>query len=174
MNGRYCPEEPRGQRFQIEADCWMRLKTAALFAVGFLSVSLWLHDSARCQTSLAPPLSLAAPPSVTAEDAPPTATDDVAPPPAAARRSRASVTAKDRPPTATLSPSPKPAADYDGFNAGIVDEDTSGQTTKPVRPRPAQQPKLRQRPDSLEGQSVDQMEDEKLRRSLVICRGCKG
>jgi hypothetical protein len=129
---------------------------------------LWLHDSARCQTSLAPPLSLAAPPSVTAEDAPPIATDDVAPPAAVAKRSKPSVTAKDRPPTATLSPSPKPAADYDGFNAGIVDEDTSGQTTKPVRPR---QPKLRQSP---EGQSVDQMEDEKLRRSLVICRGCKG
>ena len=153
----------------------MRLKTAALFAVGFLSVSLWLHDSARCQTSLAPPLSLAAPPAVTAEDAPPIATDDVPPPAAVAKRSRASVTAKDRPPTATLSPSPKPAADYDGFTAGVVDdEDTSNQTTKPVRARPAQQPKLRQRPDSPEGQSVDQLEDEKLRRSLVICRGCKG
>jgi hypothetical protein len=173
MNGRYCPEGPRGQKFQIEADCRMRLKTAALFAVGFLSVSSWLHDSARCQTSLAPPLSLVAPPSVTAEDAPAIATDDVAPPAAVARRSRP-VAARDRPPTATLSPSPKAAADYDGFTAGVVDdEDTSNQTTKPLRARPAQQPKLRQRPDSPEGQSVDQMEDEKLRRSLVICRGCK-
>jgi hypothetical protein len=178
----------------------MRLKTAALFAVGFLSVSLWLHDSARCQTSLAPPLSLAAPPSATAEDAPPTATEDVPPPPAAKRskpsatakhrppaatddvppppvvtqRSTPSATAKDQPPTAALPPSPQPAADYDGFSAGIVDEDTSGQTSKPAKPRPAQPPKRRQKPDSVEGQSVDQIEDEKLRRSLVICSGCKG
>jgi hypothetical protein len=127
---------------------------------------LWLHYSARCQTSLSPPLSLAAPPAVTAEEPSPIATDHVPPPTAVAKRSRLSVTAKDRPPTATFSPSRKPAADYDGFTAGIFDDqDTSDQTTKPVKPRPAQQPKLKQRPDSLEGQSVDQLEDEKLRRT---------
>ena len=39
----------------------MRTKNAVLFAIGFLSVNFWLNDSARCQTSLAPPLSLARP-----------------------------------------------------------------------------------------------------------------
>jgi hypothetical protein len=186
----------------------MRLKNAALFAVGFLSVSSWLYGSARCETSLAPPLSLAPPASVTAKGSPPPAatnvwppmaTDDVPPPRSTAKRSAPPVTAedtlptataKDAPPTATakrsapaatakLSPSPKPAADYDGFTVGIVDEDTSGQTTLPVRPRPAKQPKLRQKLDSIEEpwarqQSVDQAEDDKLKRKLTICRGCKG
>jgi hypothetical protein len=248
----------------------MRMKNAALFALGFLSVSFWLHDSARCQTSLAPPLSLAPPPALTDRGSaapattnsvwplmatpnvsppratakgsapsattnvwPPSATDGVPPPTATAKRSVPPVTAKDAPrpaiateapptatvkdmpptapakrlapsatakdapppaiaadalPTATVKdtpptapddvsspPAPKPAADYDGFSIGIVDDrDTSGQTTRPVRPRPTKQSKLSQEPDSIEGQqSVDQAEDEKLKRKLTICRGCK-
>src|ERR1700674_5902011 len=106
------------------------------------------------------------PPRATANAWPPSATDGVPPPTATAKRSVPPVTAKDatRPaiatealPTATvkdtpptapdgvsstpvigrLSPSPKPAADYDGFSIGIDDGNTSGQTTRPVRPRPA-------------------------------------
>src|SRR6516225_10735995 len=46
----------------------MRLKSAALFAVGFLFVSFWLHGSARCQSSVAPP------PSLTGQRSPPAAT----------------------------------------------------------------------------------------------------
>jgi hypothetical protein len=206
----------------------MRLKNAALFAVGFLSVSFWLHGSARCESSLAPPLSLAppppaidkgspppattnnnvwpplatpnvSPPRATAKGSPPPATNnvwppmatDVPPPTATTKRSAPTATAKDTLPTATakearppaidnVSPTPKPAADYDGFTVGIVDDEgTSGQTSPAVRSRPAQQPKLRQQPDSIEGpwarqQSVDQAEDEKLKRKLTICRGCKG
>jgi hypothetical protein len=57
----------------------MRLKSAALFAVGFLFVSFWLHGGARCQSSLAPPLSLAPPPSVTDQGSPPAATSNVPP-----------------------------------------------------------------------------------------------
>jgi hypothetical protein len=218
----------------------MRMKNAALFALGVLSVGFSLHDSARCQTSLAPPLSLAPPPltdkgsappattnsvwppmatpnvsppratakssapSATTDVWPPSATNGVPPPPATAKRSVSPATAKDAPlpaiptealPTATvkdtpptapdhvssapvigrLPPSPKPAADYDGFSIGIVDDgDTSGHTTRPVRPRPAKQSKLSQEPDSIAGQqSVDQPEDEKLKRKLTICRGCK-
>src|SRR5262249_12004196 len=49
----------------------MRLKSAALFAVGFLFVSFWLHGGARCQSSLAPPLSLAPPPRSRANVSPP-------------------------------------------------------------------------------------------------------
>jgi hypothetical protein len=209
----------------------MRMKDAALFALGFLSVSFWLHDSARCQTSLAPPLSLAPPPPSTDKGSPPpaattsgwppmatakssapsaatnveppSAAEDV-PPPATAKRSVRPVTAKDAPrpaipteapPTATakdmpptapdhasstpvigrLPPSPKPAADYDGFSVGIVDDgDTSGERTRPVKPRRAKPSKLSQESDSIAGQqSVDQAEDEKLQRKLTICRDCK-
>jgi len=109
-----------------------------------------------------------------------------APPPAIAADARPTATVKDMPLTASdavsstpivrrLPPSPKPAADYDGFSIGIVDDGaTSGQTTRPVRPRPAKQSKLSQEPDSIAGQqSVDQAEDETLKRKLTICRGCK-
>jgi hypothetical protein len=117
------------------------------------------------------------------------ATDDVPPPPATANRSGLPVTAKgaspqaiakDTPPTAIddvspviprLPPSSKPAADYDGLTTGIVDDgDTSGQSTRPVR-RPAKQSKLRQEPDRIEGQQSVDVEDEKLKRKLTICRG---
>src|ERR1700730_3632689 len=47
----------------------MRLKSAALFAVGLLFVSFCLQGGARCQSS--PPLSLAPPPSVTDQGSPP-------------------------------------------------------------------------------------------------------
>jgi hypothetical protein len=124
------------------------------------------------------------PPTTTAKRSAPRVTAKDAPPPAIAKDALPTATAKDTPPTAIDDVSPviarlprssKPAADYDGFTIGIVDDgDTSGQTTRPVRPRPAKQSKLRQEPDSIEGlQSVDQAEDEKLKRKLTICRGCK-
>jgi hypothetical protein len=106
-----------------------------------------------------------------------------APPPAIAADALPTATVKDTPPTASddvsstpvigrLPPSPKPAADYDGFSVGIVDDgDTSDQTTRPVKRRPAKQPKLSQEPAGQ--QSVDQAEDEKIKRKLTICRGCK-
>jgi hypothetical protein len=206
----------------------MRLKSAALFAVGFLSVSFWLHGSARCQSSLAPPLSLAPPPSVTDQGSPPaatsnlaspgvlsprttakgspppatknvwptTATDDVPPRTATAKRSARSAAAQNSPPPATakdapapyidnisptpgigkLSPSQKPAADYDGFTVGIDDGEDTGEPL-PIRPRPAKQSKVRQKPDTTEGPSAlqpldDQAEVEKLKPKLTICRGC--
>lgn len=52
----------------------MRLKNGAFFAVSFLFVSSWLHGGARGQSSVAPPLSLAPPPSVTDQGSPPAAT----------------------------------------------------------------------------------------------------
>ena len=52
----------------------MRLKSAALFAVGLLFFSFWMHGGARCQSSPASPLSLAPPPSVTDQGSPPAAT----------------------------------------------------------------------------------------------------
>ena len=56
----------------------------------------------------------------------------------------------------------------------MLDGDTSDQTTRPVRPRPAKTSKLRQEPDPIDGQQlVDQAGDEKLKGKLTICRGCK-
>ena len=52
----------------------MRLKSAALFAVGLLCVSFWMHGGARCQNSAAAPLSIAPPSSVTDQGSPPAAT----------------------------------------------------------------------------------------------------
>lgn len=58
----------------------MRLKSTALFAVGFLSAGFGLHGSARCQSALGPPLSLAPPPSVTDQDSSPAATRNLTSP----------------------------------------------------------------------------------------------
>jgi hypothetical protein len=97
-------------------------------------------------------------PTAAGKETPPTTYDGVSPAPVIGR----------------LPPSPKPATDYDGFSVGIDDSDTSGQTTRPVRSRPAKQSKLSQEPDSTAGQlSIDEAEDEKLKSKLTICRGCK-
>ena len=151
----------------------MRMKNAALFAIGFLSASFGLHDSARCQTSLAPPLSLTrpapppddgAPPPSIIRASPPAATDDAPPPKATAKRSAPPVAARDAPP-------PKPAADYDGFTTGGQDEPVA---KLPDMPRTAKRSKPTKEPDSVTGQpSADSAEDEQLRRKLTICRDCK-
>ena len=150
----------------------MRMKNAALLAIGFLSVDFWLLDSARGQTSLAPPLSLARPapsPDVDAPPAvilatPPTATDDVPAPKATAKRAAPPVAATDM-------PSPKPAADYDGFTTGAQSEPAA---KSPDLPRTAKRSKPMKEPDSIAGQPwADSAEDVQLRRKLTICRDCK-
>src|SRR3981189_2248205 len=287
----------------------MRLKSAALFAVCFLFVSFWLHGGARCQSSVAPPLSLAAPQSVTdqgsppaarchwsglnwwcssppspgvlscdsycararnnsalivaprpkgsppmapevpvypppvvlatppsatddvpartatAKGSPPTTTKNVSPPVAPADVPARTATAKGSPPTATKNVSPPVATDDvpartatakgsarlaaaknspppangedarapaidnilptpgigklspsqepgpDGLIVVIDDDEETGQPL-PIRPRPAKQSKVRQKPDTTEGRSADDAEVEKLKTKLIICRGC--
>jgi hypothetical protein len=149
------------------------MKNAALFAIGFLSVSFWLLDSARCQTSLAPPLSLARPAPAPDVDAsppaiirasPPTATDEAPPPAATAKRTAPPVATRD-------TPSPKPAADYDGFTADAENEPVA---KLPDLPRAAKRSKPMKEPDSIAGQPwADSAEDVQLRRKLTICRDCK-
>jgi hypothetical protein len=177
------------------------MKNAALFAIGFLSVNSWLLDSARCQTSLAPPLSLArptpspdesTPPPAIIYASPPTATDDAPPPKATAKRSAPPVATRDAPPptatddapppkaTAKRSappvaarevPPPKPAADHDGFTTHVEDEPVA---KLPVSPRAANRSKPKNEPDSIaRGPWADSPEDEALRRKLTICRDCK-
>jgi len=152
----------------------MHMKNAALFAIGFLSVHLGLPDSARCQTSLAPPLSRArpapspdegAPPPAIIRASPPTATDEAPPPKTTAKRSAPPVVARD-------APAPKPAADYDGFTTSIVDEPVA---KLPDRPRTTtNRSKPKKGPDGVAAQPGDDYgEDEQLKRKLNICRDCK-
>jgi hypothetical protein len=149
------------------------MKNAGLFAIGLLSVGFCLLDNARCQTSLAPPLSLARPAPAPDVDAsppaiirasPPTATDDAPPPKATVKRSAPPVAARDAPP-------PKPAADHDGFTTHVEDEPVA---KLPVSPRAANRSKPKREADSIPGQPwADSAEDAQLRRKLTICRDCK-
>ena len=144
------------------------------------------------------------PPPAAKNVSPPMATDDFPAPTATAKRSARSAAATNSPPPANdkdapapaidnilptpgidnllptprigkLSPSQEPAADYDGFTVGIDDGEETGQPL-PIRPRPAKQSKVRQKPDTTEGpsaiQSLDDAEIEKLKPKLTICRGC--
>jgi hypothetical protein len=155
---------------------------------------------------VAPPTSATAkglPPPAVKNVSPPMATDDVTAPTATAKRSARSAAATNSPPPANdkdapapaidnilpppgidnLLPTPrigkpaadKPAADHDGFTVGIHDGEETGQPL-PIRPRPAKQSKVRQKPDTTEGpsaiQSLDDAEIEKLKPKLTICRGC--
>ena len=152
------------------------MKNAALLAIGFLSASSWLLDSARCQTSLAPPRSLARPtPSPDVDASPPaviraspTATDDAPPARATAKRAAPPVAARDAPP-------PKPAADHDGFTTSIEDEPVA---KLPDLPRTAKRSKPIKESDTIPGQPpgqpwADSEEDVQLKRKLTICRDCK-
>ncbi|TFV50765.1 hypothetical protein E4K65_01290 [Bradyrhizobium niftali] len=133
----------------------MRMRSVTLLALGLMFVGAWSHDSARGQTSVAPPVSLAPP--------------KASPPRASARNSPA---ASDRVPStpATGGPphSPNPAADYDGFSA-VDDNDTPEQTKRATTSRAAKGSKPN--PDTAQ-QLIDQ-EDEALKRKLTICKNCK-
>jgi len=72
-----------------------------------------------------------------------------------------------------LSPSREPGPD--GL-IGIDDDEETGQPL-PIKPRPAKQSKVRQKPDIAGGPSAisslgGQAEDEKLKPKLKICQGC--
>lgn len=105
------------------------MKNATLFALGLLAAGVWSHDSARCQTSLSPPLSLAPPsnegaasPAAANSIWPPMAAPSASPPRAAAvsptpsaRSNVGSSRATDGvpPPTATAKRSVPPRAAKD-------------------------------------------------------------
>ena len=136
----------------------MRMKNAALFAIGFLSVGFWLPDGAKCQTSLAPPLARPAP-----------SPSEIAPPPAVIRASPPATTDDAPATTARRVAPPKPAADYDGFTTHAQDEPVAK-----LPNRTAKRPKPVKEPDGIAGRPwADSPEDEALRRKLTICRDCK-
>ena len=150
----------------------MRMKHATLFAIGCLSISVGLPDSASCQTSRTPPLSLARPAPSPDETAPPPAIiraspepEDAAPSKPVTRRSAPPVAAKNA--TRDTAP-PKPAADYDGFSVSVDDDPVA---KLPLSPRTANRSKAGKEPDA--GELTDPIEDEQLRRKLTICRDCK-
>jgi hypothetical protein len=167
-------------------------KNAALLALGFLSAGLGLLDSARCQTSLAPPLSLTRPapaleetappppiirasPPVSSEDAtPPTApTKRAAPPKAAEGASQSKAGGRREKPVAATAdaPPPKPAADYDGLTAAGVDEPVQD---LPANTAASNRSKRAKDGDSVTGErSTEAPEDAALKRKLTICRDCK-
>ncbi|MDA9432198.1 hypothetical protein [Bradyrhizobium sp. CCBAU 51627] len=147
------------------------MKRATLFALSLMFVGAWSEESARAQSSAAPPVSLAPP-----KASPPHASARSAKP----RREPAVVANDPRAPTAPgpePSPpviggppaSPNPAADYDGFSAGTEDNDAPSQVTPPVRSRAAKSSKK----DGLDAQSSIDQEDEALKRKLTICKNCK-
>ncbi|BAC48373.1 bll3108 [Bradyrhizobium diazoefficiens USDA 110] len=133
----------------------MRMRSVTLLALGLMLVGAWSHDSAKGQTSAAPPVSLAPPkaslPRASAKNSP-AASDRVS-----------STPATGGPPQ-----SPNPAADYDGFSA-VDDNDTPEPATRATTSRAAKGSKPN--PDTAQ-QSIDQ-EDEALKRRLTICKNCK-
>jgi hypothetical protein len=167
------------------------MKHATLFAVGLLSVSFGMHDGARSQTPLAPPLSLArpapapeetAPPPPIIRASPPVSSEDATPPKAPAKRaappkaaeggsqSKASAR-REKPPAATTDAPPKPAADYDGLTAAGVDEPVQD---LPANSAASNRSKRARDADSVTAEpSADSPEDAALKRKLTICRDCK-
>jgi len=98
------------------------MRSATVLALSLMFVGAWSHDSARGQTSVAPPVSLAPP--------------NASPPRASAKTSRIPPATSGReaspPVIGGPPPMPNPAADYDGFSVGTVDDnDASSQVTPP-------------------------------------------
>ncbi|OKO75223.1 hypothetical protein [Bradyrhizobium sp. AS23.2] len=153
------------------------MRSATLLALSLMFVGgVWSQDSARGQTSVAPPVSLAppttSPPHAGAKNSKPKGepalvTTDRIPPAASGRE--ASTPLIGGPP-----PVPNPAADYDGFSVGTVeDNDISSQVTPPVRSRAAKGSKSNLDTNGRAGQSSVDQEDEALKRKLTICQNCK-
>jgi len=138
----------------------MRMKSATLLALGLILVGIWPHDSARGQTSSAPPVSLAPP--------------KASPPRANAKNSPA---ASDRmsstPATGGLPQAPNPAADYDGFSVGVEDNDTPEPATRPMRSHAAKGTSTNPDTNAATAQQSIDREDEALQRKLTICKSCK-
>ncbi|WP_249139164.1 hypothetical protein [Bradyrhizobium japonicum] len=127
------------------------MRSVMLLALSLMFVGAWSHDSARGQTSAAPPVSLAPP--------------DASPPRPSAKNSKPRAELARVP---TDRAPPNPAADYDGFSVGTVDDNgASSQVRPPVRLRTAKD--ARSNPDA---NDLDR-EDEALKRKLMICQNCK-
>ena len=133
----------------------MQTRRNLLLALSLILIGAWSQDSARAQTSAAPPVSLAPP--------------NASLPHAGTKNSpRTSAGVPSSPATSGLPqlPGPAPAADYDGFSAGPDDHDAPSQVTPPARSRA-------EKGSSLDAQTLVDQEDEVLKRKLTICQKCK-
>lgn len=135
------------------------MRSAAFLALGLMFVATCSHDSARAQSSTAPPVSLAPP--------------DVSPPrpgttkPARATTNRTPVASGRETSTSVIGiPQPNPAADYDGFSVGTADDNDTSSQAKP-RSRAARDTR-----SGADANDLDQ-EDVALKRKLMICQNCK-
>ncbi|UWU95307.1 hypothetical protein [Bradyrhizobium sp. CB1015] len=138
------------------------MRSVMLLALSLMFVGAWSHDSARGQTSIAPPVSLAPP------DASPSRPSATKPARMTTNRAPPAVSSREPSVIGGPQPMPNPAADYDGFSVGNVDDvDTPSRVTPPVRSRAARD--ARSNPDA---NGLDQ-EDEALKRKLMICQNCK-
>ena len=137
------------------------MKRATLLALSFVFIAAWSQDSARGQTSVAPPVSLAPP--------------KASPPRAGAKNLPAASDSVSSTPATSGPPSlPNPAVDYDGFSVGTVeDNDTPDQATRPTRPRAARGSKPNPDTKGSTAQDAIDQEDEALKRKLTICKSCK-
>ncbi|MBP0109905.1 hypothetical protein EAV90_07195 [Bradyrhizobium vignae] len=138
------------------------MRNVMLLALGLMFVA-WPHDSARGQTTVTPPVSLAPPAS---------------PPGASATHSRVPPATSGReastPVIGGFPTTPNAAADYDGFSVGTLDDnDTPKQVAPPVRARTAKGSKPNLGTSGVTGQSSVDEEDDALKRKLTICRNCK-
>ena len=139
------------------------MRSVMLLAFSLIFVGVWSQDSARGQTSAAPPVSLSPP--------------NASPPHAGAKTSRpppaASIREASPPVIGGLPSAPNPAADYDGFSVGTGDDnDISRQVVPPVRSRNAKGSRADPGAKGAAEQLIDQ-EDESLKRKLMICQSCK-
>lgn len=127
------------------------MRSATVLVLSLLVVGAPLQDSARAQTSVMPPVSLAPP---------------KASPPRAGTKNSPAVSNRASSTPATIGPaqSTNPASDYDGFSVGNEDTDAPDQAMPPVRSRAVK--------SGSEQQAIDQ-EDEALKRKLTICKNCK-
>ncbi|WP_456623648.1 hypothetical protein [Bradyrhizobium sp. P5_C12] len=136
------------------------MKNTTLLALSCMVVGVWSQDSARGQTSPAPPVSLAPPkasPQAGTKNSP-AASDGVS-----------SIPATGGPPSL-----PNPAADYDGFSVGTVEDNgTPDQATRPMRSRAAKGSKPNPDTKGVAAQEAIDQEDEALKRKLTICKSCK-
>lgn len=127
------------------------MRSATVLVLSLTVVGAHLHDGARAQSSVMPPVSLTPP--------------KTSPPHAGTKNSPAvSNRASSTPATIGPAQSTNPATDYDGFSVGSEDNDAPDQAMPPMRSRAVR--------SGSEQQAIDQ-EDEALKRKLTICKNCK-
>lgn len=121
------------------------MRRTTLLALSLILVGIWSHHSASGQTSR------------TGMKKSPATSDRVSSTPATNELPRL--------------PSPAAAADYDGFSAGMDDNDAPSQVAPPMRSRAATGSS--RDTNGLDAQSSIDQEDEALKRKLTICKNCK-